>query len=119
MNLLGLGAPGATIHAGLADENDLVESDSGWPRGLAPGALLQLWADRDSYIGVRDHGRGKPRVGHSCVFLGYGDGKNRIRIADQVGTRRTVIYPLSDCELAIGVNPGRAVVFHSGTGYRL
>ncbi|MFF0110711.1 hypothetical protein [Streptomyces hirsutus] len=118
VNLRGLGAPGALIHAGLADENDLVESDSGWPSGLVPGALLQLWADRDSYIGVRDHRR-TPPVGHSCVFLGYGDGNNQIRIADQSDTHRTVTYPLYSCEFVIGVNPGRAVVFHSGTGYQI
>ncbi len=79
----GAGAPGALLYAGLAENNKLIPcTQEGWPKGLKPGAFLQLWKDEQTYKTVRDRQNTK-LLGHSCIFRRYTKNANTIIVSDQ------------------------------------
>ncbi|AOW13004.1 hypothetical protein LPB72_18735 [Hydrogenophaga crassostreae] len=99
----GAGAPGALLFADLVEGRDYKTSSTGWPAGLVPGAFLQLWDDKDTYLRVRDVG-GTSEFGHSLIFRAYGSSANKIIVSDQMGLSREVTYPLFNMSYVIGAN---------------
>jgi hypothetical protein len=104
----GAGAPGALLYADLVANRTLLTSSTGWPQGLVPGAVMQLWSTQADYEEFRDTGA-VPGLGHSPVFGGYvpGDPK-KILISDQIGLLREVRYPLFGLGYVIAANLGKA-----------
>jgi hypothetical protein len=98
----GAGAPGALLYADLVAGREYRTSATGWPAGLLPGALLQLWQDEDTYHRVRDVG-GTSEFGHSCIFREYRSG-DAIVVADQGGLEHVLRYPYLRLTYVIGAN---------------
>ena len=85
-NLRGLGPAGAMKYAKLGT---LVSQEDIWAGKLLPGAVIQVWKQKESYEQVKK-GQMPTGIGHSFIFLEYvRDGGGKIigmKIADQ-GTR--------------------------------
>jgi hypothetical protein len=103
----GAGAPGALLFADLVEGREYKVSKTGWPSGLKPGALMQLWDDEETYHRVRDVG-GTSEFGHSLVFRGYGSTGNKIIVSDQMGLEREASYPILGMQYVIGANLKKA-----------
>jgi len=88
----GAGPPGALLFADLALDRTIVKSPAGWPAGLNPGALLQLWRNEAEYQDLRDNGT-DVGLGHSCVFRSYVEGDaTRITVADNMNILHEIPY---------------------------
>jgi len=110
----GAGAAGALLYASLAD-GALLSSDTGWPDGLQPGAVLQMWKTQSYYDQLRTDDTPAAQLGHSCIFLGY-ESPNQIVVADQYGLPSDqnglhhIPYGWLNLRFIVAANPGRANV---------
>jgi hypothetical protein len=104
----GGGAPGALLYADLVVGRDLLVSKVGWPQGMIPGALLQMWPSEEDYFAVRD-GTTERMLGHSPVFHGYvDDDPSKIIVSDNIGVNRELAYGWLQLRYVIAANLGKA-----------
>ena len=107
----GAGAPGALLYANLAAGRKLLQSATGWSENMLPGAILQMWPDKAYYDRLRGGGVGDPNfIGHSCIFLGYTDNRNIIRVADQHNRDTTIGYGYLGLHYIIAANLSQAAI---------
>lgn len=104
----GAGPAGALFYADLAKDRKILTSESGWPDGMLPGAVMQLWPSKVYYESLRD-GTASKRLGHAPIFINYDlADKKKITVADNSSVPRVLTYPFLGLGFVMAANPSTA-----------